>query len=162
MQPHYPFIGETKLESGNIRNLRAKASNRVGESEKSVWDRLGDSEINKEKVWDAYADNLRYVLNDVTSLVKALSGRVVLSTDHGNAFGERHPILGVRVFGHPTSLRLDCLVDVPWYVVDIEDQKHTEFEQLGRGQSNDGVGTPELNSDEEELIEDRLSDLGYT
>lgn len=164
MQPHYPFVGSTDFESGDIRNLRAKAVDQHGRSERSVWDRLSNGEVTESEVQDAYADNLRYVLDDVSTLVRSLSGQVVLTSDHGNAFGKRHPILGVKIFGHPTRLRLDCLVDVPWYSVDADELTgggDSKGAHAGREPDHEG-SDPQLSSDEKQVIDDRLSDLGYS
>ena len=52
------------------------------------WWRVGYT-IPRERAWQAYCDDLQYVLNDVSLLLSNLDAeRVVISTDHGHATGE--------------------------------------------------------------------------
>jgi hypothetical protein len=38
-------------------------------------------------VWEAYLDNLRYVLDNIEELLQNVDGKVVISADHGELFG---------------------------------------------------------------------------
>ncbi|HKJ59134.1 MAG TPA: hypothetical protein VKA37_07895, partial [Halobacteriales archaeon] len=59
-----------------------------------------------------YAENLRIVLEAVGELVSELSGRVVVTADHGEAFGEE------GVWEHHVETHIPALVEVPWLEVD--------------------------------------------
>lgn len=77
-QPHHPFTA-TAIEEG-----RTELYPWEGEPFEYLKD---DGEY--ELVWEAYLDNLRWVLDEVEILLENLDAdRVVLSADHGNAYGE--------------------------------------------------------------------------
>lgn len=117
MQPHGPFIGSD----------------------------LEHDPDNEEKYWQAYEENLQYVLNFADDIVDNISGKTVLTADHGLARnGGVKRWLGLT--GHKSRLRLPSMVEVPWAVVD---DKRREI----RG------GEP--NEAEAENIRERLNDLGY-
>ena len=67
--------------------------------------------ISIKRLWLAYIKNLKLVMKEVNKLVQELSGKIVISSDHGNLFGE------FLRFGHIPFLRLKHLVKVPWLVV---------------------------------------------
>jgi len=59
----------------------------------------------------AYRENLRKALTEVEKLVGSWDGKVVITADHGEGFGEN------GVFGHREGLRTPELVEVPWLEV---------------------------------------------
>lgn len=62
-----------------------------------------------EKVWNAYLDNLRWVLDEVELLLENLDAdRVVLSADHGNAYGEW------GMYMHRYAVPVPTVRRVPW------------------------------------------------
>jgi hypothetical protein len=94
---------------------------------------LVDKEIDKHawkhkptnEVYVAYRYNLLRVLLWVKKLLKYCKGRVVITSDHGEAFGEWvHPLLPLRVYSHPylnpndyKGHVIDSIRKVPWLVV---------------------------------------------
>lgn len=69
-----------------------------------------------EKVWDAYLDNLRLVLDEVGVLLENLDAdRVAISADHGDAFGEWGVYWHLLALPHPHVKR------VPWTVTSATD-----------------------------------------
>lgn len=95
MQPHGNYIGETKLISKNPdKFLRTKI-------------------FNNDFFRRTYRENLKLVLDEVEDLIENLEGRIVISSDHGEAIG-REP------FQHPHHMYLDKLVEVPWFVMEKE------------------------------------------
>jgi hypothetical protein len=69
------------------------------------------------RVREAYRDNLRWVLEDVTErLLPGVSGTVALSADHGNAMGEW------GVWAHPPAAVVPSVRKVPWATVEGGDR----------------------------------------
>lgn len=59
-----------------------------------------------------YEENLRLVLAEAADLASDLDGRVVVTSDHGEAFGEQD------VWEHHVETHIPALVDVPWLVLE--------------------------------------------
>lgn len=80
MQPHIPFIGEYG------QKIQEQIEHR------SVWKplRKSNSPVTVDEVWRAYDENLDMVFDYVDQLLTNVSGKVVISADHGNMVGERH------------------------------------------------------------------------
>jgi hypothetical protein len=93
-QPHDPFIGDIKmsLKNGDV-------------DEEADYFRREDS-------WEAYCSNLERALKSVERLVENLEGKIVISADHGDCFGEH------GLYRHFTGIYFDELVEVPWLVID--------------------------------------------
>ncbi|MFC7213391.1 hypothetical protein ACFQO4_04750 [Saliphagus sp. GCM10025334] len=108
-QPHYPFINYPELQ------YHSKA-----DGPSNVWHALRRGYVNEQTVWNAYADNLRTVLNVAEALAEDLGGRVVMTSDHGNLFGERIFPFPLREWGHPPGLAHPNLRTVPWAVLSGE------------------------------------------
>lgn len=129
-QPHPPYTANADREGRELR-----------EYEKNPREYLQDGGA-FEKVWHAYLDNLRLVLDEVAVLRENLDAdRMAISADHGDAFGEwgmyRH-LLGVP---HPHVKR------VPWVVTSATDTGEYEPTLTPDGPSK--------------TVEQQLSDLGY-
>ncbi|PSG98642.1 MAG: hypothetical protein BRC29_00765 [Nanohaloarchaea archaeon SW_7_43_1] len=93
MQPHIPYIGETKI--------------RLDQEVENPFELF-----QHPKCREGYRDNLRLVLEHVRELIPHLSGQTVVSADHGELFDER------GLYGHPTGIYFSDLVTVPWFEVD--------------------------------------------
>lgn len=119
IQPHWPFIGETKiLYSDAAKDLRDIAKGLYKIPRPDFWSLVEKGEINKEDAWKAYKDNLILVLRYVKKLLKHLHGKTVITADHGEAFGEKlYPLLPIKIWGHMPSVRIDALTNVPWLEV---------------------------------------------
>ena len=118
MQPHYPFISDMGFGDTGIEYLRKSMENEEeGRKEVTVWKIIEKEKIDMKRVWEAYEENLRIALPHVKKLISILPGRNVATSDHGNAVGERfHPLIPLRVYGHPCGFRLDVLKQVPWLI----------------------------------------------
>lgn len=136
MQPHGPFVEDPELgEYGDADDFGTGFGN--------LWYQAGDT-ISVDRIWEAYRDNLEYVLEDVAILLENLDAdHVVLSADHGNAVGE------FDVYGHPWDVVLPEIRRVPWI-----ETSATDTEQYVPDVE---PATEATDSD----IEDRLADLGY-
>jgi hypothetical protein len=74
-----------------------------------------------EAAWEAYLDELRYVLDDVELLLENYdANRVVITADHGEAFGE------YGIFGHPIGSLHPKVRTVPWAVTSATDTRTYE------------------------------------
>ncbi|MBX0324995.1 LTA synthase family protein [Halomicroarcula sp. F13] len=109
-QPHHPFTaraiaeGRETLEPWEIEPFEYLKSG-------------GDY----EKVWDAYLDNLRWVLDEVEILLKNLDAeKVALSADHGNAYGEW------GMYMHRYAVPVPEVRRVPWAETTATDEETFE------------------------------------
>lgn len=137
MQPHFPSVPEPLGAGIDIETF--------GSGWYSVWDRLEAGEIDRETVWRSYLANLRYVLDDVDLLLRSVDAdRVVISSDHGNAFGEW------GYYGHPPGIPISVLREVPWVTTTARDTSgYSPTLQPAGGEVD------------ETSVENRLKHLGY-
>lgn len=59
-----------------------------------------------------YRDNLRVVLKHVSKIIDELEGKIIVTADHGEAFGEK------GVWEHHVETPISPLVEVPWVEID--------------------------------------------
>ncbi len=85
-QPHSPFIGHPHVTFAGIES--------------------GDVPLETARA--AYEENLTLVLRYALRLVESVEGRVVITADHGELFGE------YGLFAHPHGVYVPELVSVPW------------------------------------------------
>lgn len=111
-----------------------------------LWERLRHNVISKQEVWNAYKDNLRWVLNEGVEpvLENVDAGTVAITADHGEAFGEW------GLYAHPHYAPAPVLKRVPWVKTTATDNGGYE-PQI---KPDDTV----LNDDE---VSERLQALGY-
>lgn len=142
MQPHIPFIGEYG------RTVQEQIDYR------SVWKplRKGTCPVTVDEVWEAYDENLDLVFDYVEELLANLSGKVVITADHGNMVGERHgPFPTRKLYGHPWGVYAPELVRVPWFKIESGPRRTVRADP------------PETAREQpEKLVADRLRSLGYT
>lgn len=116
MQPHGPFLGSD----------------------------VPDEEI-EDRFWEAYDQNLQFVLETVEGLLTDLNGRTVITADHGEIPpGPIKNALGVS--NHRPRLRHPDLVDVPWAIVSGERRK---------------IVNGDIKKSNTTKVDERLRDLGY-
>jgi len=110
MQPHSPFIGEYRVK-GSFVEVALKHGRKV--------------------VMMSYESNLRLVLPYIRYLLNKLDGVTVVTSDHGNACGEK--ALGIfPIYGHPTGVYIPALVEVPWFVIKSKRRHKYKHEDLTR------------------------------
>jgi len=125
MQPHFPFIGEFKIENDIMTLGRKKILRNQNKSErviKTPWYLASNKLIDINKVIKAHISNLKLVLNTIEKLLPNLIGKTIITSDHGNLFGEiAHPLLPFKMYmyGHPSHFHVKKLVEVPWLEVKI-------------------------------------------
>lgn len=99
LQPHEPFL--------------APDAPLVGvEQGQNLWKALQAGSVDEAAVWTAYTATLDYALDYVREVVDHVDGRVLITADHGNAFGEW------GVYGHPFAWPQPAVRRVPWLLVD--------------------------------------------
>lgn len=65
-------------------------------------------ENNIQKLTKHYEKNLKRVLSAVSDLIKKIEGKIIVTADHGEAFGE-----DLR-WGHTPCNHIPVLLNVPW------------------------------------------------
>lgn len=94
MQPHDPFIGDPSI---------SMFEGDVNETHKH---------FTQDNSWEAYKANLKRALKSVEELVTDLEGKIVITGDHGDAFGEK------LIKRHPDGVYIKELVEIPWFVIE--------------------------------------------
>ena len=136
MQPHHPFIGSDAFGDFESDPFGEKGAT-------TEVDALRRNEVTRAEFWAGYRDNLRYVLEEVeTLLANVAADRVVITADHGDALGEW------GIYGHPAGCLHSAVRTVPWVETTAEDTGEYE---------------PQLEPRTAESVEvqDRLRDMGY-
>lgn len=119
MQPHRPFIGELSKELDQSPLVGDGVIRDEPESE-FWWTRLEEGSIDEETIWAAYRETLEETLPHVERLLDQLEGRTVVTSDHGNAFGEN------GVYGHPSNTHHRYLQGIPWLVYESGEKEVLE------------------------------------
>ncbi|POG56005.1 hypothetical protein AUR65_008915 [Haloferax marisrubri] len=129
MQPHAPYLHE-------------RDGNKLPKMHNSPFESLRNGSTSREEVWEAYLNNLRLVLHSVENLLANIDAdEVVISSDHGELFGECGLYSHIAACPHPALKR------VPWVTTSAEDTHQMEPE----------LSTEDINVD----TKTRLRDLGY-
>lgn len=126
VQPHEPFVGETKLgvrESALREEALGREAKAHAEREPNSFERLARGDLSKETVWSAYRDNLDRAMPVVAGLLNDVGGKTVVTADHGEAFGEFAWPFPIRVYGHPLGVLIPALTEVPWFVSERGDRR---------------------------------------
>lgn len=135
-QPHGPYIGEDRI------TWDYDVARGSGEA-------LKKGLVTEEEFRRAYRSNLEIALPTALQLADQLTGRTVITADHGELFGKRQFPIPIRAYAHPPGLRDPDLVRVPWAVIEGDEQRKI---------INDGVMNQTVATDK---IDSRLKDLGY-
>lgn len=129
--PHAPYTSEAIDEGRDLYPY-----------EESPFDYLINGG-NKNKVWSSYIANIRYVLDSVSILLDNMSAKkVVISSDHGEAFGEW------ELYSHQAGYPTPEVRRVPWVETTA---------------SNNGNYEPtwEPPKEKSQTVEEQLEALGY-
>lgn len=138
VQPHRPFIsyegeeGHTWMPSEEAESLKQKIFSRT----KTIWQPFFHSlpkkikyrlrgilgmkdqyrefaeEVGEEKLKQLYTTDLNLALDQVSEMVEELDGKVIVTSDHGESFGENYE------WGHPLKSKNPVLIEVPWLEVE--------------------------------------------
>ncbi|WP_152042435.1 hypothetical protein [Salinigranum salinum] len=140
MQPHLPFV-EADIDGNVVTPVGVEGE---GYTLGELHDECG---YRRDELWEASVENLRYVLDDVAVLLDNVDAdTVVVSSDHGQAFGED------GVWSHPCYTYVDVLKTVPWCVTSASDTgtRRPSYEPADESESD-----PQVDLDE------KLAALGY-
>lgn len=77
----------------------------------------------------AYRETLEIALPHVKQLVENLTGKTIVSSDHGELLGERYPLLPFRNYGHPVGIYVPELIEVPWFECDWDTRREIVKEE---------------------------------
>ncbi|KXB06240.1 hypothetical protein AKJ53_00890, partial [candidate division MSBL1 archaeon SCGC-AAA382F02] len=66
----------------------------------------------KKGIFHHYEENLRRVLKVVSELLSKIGGKTIITSDHGEAFGEQ------GIWHHPENVHVPVLMEVPWLRVE--------------------------------------------
>ena len=128
-QPHNPYAAKAMEEGRELYDYETQFSQ------------------DPDQAWKSYLADLRYVLDDVELLLKNIDAeRVVISSDHGEAFGE------YGVYGHPIGSLHPHVRTVPWAVTTATDERTHTPETLRPSESEEAS-----NQD----VDETLEALGY-
>jgi hypothetical protein len=137
MQPHFPYLAPkwdgTFVSDGDLLTT------------------YRESGVTRDEMWEAYLDNLHLVLEEVRTLFENVTGKIVVSSDHGELLGDREAPIPIRRYGHPRGIYVDELVKVPWLVYQNGPRPEIIAEPPEQSISYD-----------EDEVNERLRDLGYT
>jgi len=141
MQPHVPFLDHSGRDSGYTEANYQEVIKYASDWNKSR-NKFKRREISDTMFWNRYRSNLELVLDDVELLLQNMDAeKVVITSDHGNAVGER------GLYGHPSGIDIPSLRLVPWCTATATDT---------------GRYTPrQLNEGTDISIEEQLEALGY-
>lgn len=106
---------------------------------------IREGRANREEVWEEYLNNLRIVLDEVSLLLDNIEAEhVVISTDHGEAFGE------FGFYRHVIGCPIPCMRNVPWAKTTAKDREQYEPSAPNPKMTNNST-----------TVEERLNQLGY-
>lgn len=131
MQPHEPFIAPDAPLIGGKPTSR------------NCWDAAMAGSIDENALVESYERNLDFALFEVLTVLRNVDARVLITADHGNAFGEWF------VWGHPFGWPQPEVRKVPWVLVDAENTNEYE--------PDDVFGATSTETD----VTDQLAALGY-
>jgi len=117
IQPHYPFIDDKIRDKIGVFDARFGKFKKI-KNGKEIWDELRKGAVRKTDLKNAYLVNLERVLETVKELIEHLPGKIVISSDHGNLFGQYLFPFPLKVYGHPPAIYHKDLIRVPWLEVE--------------------------------------------
>jgi hypothetical protein len=127
------------------------------DGEHAIWnDKLtGECGVPDEAIWKSYQENLQMALNYVEILTNEVSGKTIITSDHGQAIGDRAYPIPYREYGHPGEMYIPSLTKVPWFICEWDDRREITKE-------NSQTGYPDQNRErKEDTMHNQLEALGY-
>jgi len=125
LQPHAPYIVENEITT---KENYCEASTEPREFIRL----LERGKLSPTLVRDVYKRSLEATLPYVYELIEGLTGRTVITADHGELFGKK--LMFYNFAGHPWGVRVPELIQVPWVVfesgVKLPGGKSSEQQEL--------------------------------
>lgn len=150
MQPHAPYIGQKGRrlsEEGDFGKFEGELIRNRGLDIASynIPDSINKGIITEEQLEEIYIENLNVVLDEVENMIGRISGKTVITSDHGELLGDR--LFGRKRYGHG-RYHTEELRRVPWFVIESDDRRRLIEDEPKSFESIE-------NRDE------KLEDLGY-
>lgn len=120
VQPHSPYFTESGEELMEDVGLWRFPNRMLGHSHQDI-------------IY-AYEQNCKYILNEIKKIVKYLSGKTVITSDHGHLLGEKLSPIPIRAYSHHVDLFEDELLEIPWFECRFSDRKETTSEKVDNEQ----------------------------
>lgn len=133
LQPHPPYIwNKCKNKLSELEIMRKSTLYKI---DYRLVRRLKDNllnmyasdfyaTINKTTLSKEYTHNLEVVMPYVEKLMSIIPGITTVTSDHGEAFGERlHPLFPINLYGHFENMRIESLTKVPWLITENDEYK---------------------------------------
>lgn len=111
IQPHGPWIGKTRVSLDKIGDPTLAVDDGRWKVDIKAWRLAQEGRLDVKLLRQATLDNLELVLGEVQKLIDKLDGRIIVTADHGEAFGEKF------VFGHSSGIYTKELTEIPWFIV---------------------------------------------
>ncbi|QRV15794.1 hypothetical protein JMJ58_02505 [Haloterrigena salifodinae] len=140
LPPHTPYVGETADQ--HLPDY---------DNQHGILSHFHQNNIAPETIKRAYMENLDRVLPEVANLLDNISGKTVVTADHGELLGDRTFPIPISDWGHYKNLHIKPLVCVPWL-------------ESSRGDRRDIIREKPLQSEQDDVdesVDDRLRELGY-
>ncbi len=110
----------------------------------------------KEGLRLAYKENLNIVLKHVVELVDAITGKIIITADHGELLGEN------GLYSHWPGSKNKLLLEIPWLEIDKTGSKIEGHKKEAQTvDQSDKIPSKESEEDIRKEIEDKLRALGY-
>jgi len=173
MQPHTPYLGEKghemreKLprEHRGWHKYNGLQRDEIGpyQGDKealldgmSVWDEVKEGHITHSELREAYRENFDILSEYASELIDSISGRVVITADHGELLGDRVFPFRKPQYSHPYYVKSLDLCQVPWFVTERGERRSIETDPpIGKEGIDDSM------FDESEIVKQRLREFGY-
>lgn len=152
MQPHAPYIGSTGQElyeryEFGVFNPKFKTSEEFGIAGPNIPAAIKNGPIQENELRQAYKENVQIAIKSAQELIEQISGKSIITADHGEMLGER--IIVSKEYGHGSVVTPELRV-VPWHIVDSENRRDVTEDE-----------PEEFIRLDEDIREDRLKALGY-
>jgi hypothetical protein len=152
MQPHDPPLGPTAEQLREEYEICGPVPGKEAPDGDRIMKLVANGTIATDRARTAYKESIKIVLEEVRTLLNNVSGKVVISADHGEHFGEQpYPLLG-ELYEHYDNPRTVELCKVPWFVIDT-DTTRPEIEEEKPANSDKLIP--------EKTVKEQLHALGY-
>jgi hypothetical protein len=152
MQPHDPPLGPTATKLRDDFQIDGAVPGDNNSSSTRIMELVAAGEIPKQEAHQAYKETLEVVLEEVDVLLENIAGKIVISSDHGEMFGEKPYLFLGNLYEHYRNPRTITLCKVPWLVVNIGPERRN----ITSDKTNDKSPMPKDNQ-----IHQQLEALGY-
>jgi hypothetical protein len=111
----------------------------------------GELGVSADCIWTAYLENVEIAIKAARNIIEQIKGKSVVTSDHGQLFGERIFPIPIREWGHPDGIYHENVTAVPWLESISETRRNVIEEPPQESQE----------TTESEIVENKLRYLGY-